>query len=212
MIITQDELITYAPSLVDNPNFTNLILLTQSLIESSKGCNRSLEITDYQEIKKINKFNRNVFLSYFPFLEPITVEVRYNSSVTRFGRKISVSDWKLLPESAYVLDANGTINFSNLLSNSLGNIPDEARLSYQAGFDFTDTENPEIIKLKSLFGSVLEYTQSNSFKGVKKLDIDGEVSIEYSGNSNNNSSFEIPESLLLLFKKYSPRYLGGGTR
>jgi hypothetical protein len=209
MIITENELSLYAPTLVDNPNANNLIIVTQSLLESS--CQRCLDLTEYQEIKKINRFNRNIFCSYFPISAdpPLSIAVRYSSTTTSFGRKVSLSDWEILSDTQYVLDTNGTIN---ILSGSGIGIPDEAKLIYTSGFDFTDITNQEIIKIKTLFGSLLEYTQSHYFKGIKKLDIDGEVSVEYFGNSNNNTSFELPANLLLFFKKYKPRVLLGGTR
>jgi hypothetical protein len=217
MILDITELSQYAPSLVDNPSASGIIALSQSLIESSQGANRPLEIREYQEIKKINRLHQNVFCSYTPIVatETLTIEVRFATQTTRFGRMVNLSDWIEIPPSNYILDSGGRISFNKVFNLNLGNIPDEAKLTYQSGFDFSDNSNPEVLTLKTMFGQVLEYTQSNSFKGIKKIDISGEVSVEYNSSSNldaSDSAYKVPNNLLLAFKKYQPRGVFGGTR
>lgn len=204
-ILTSDELSSYAPSLVGNANADQLILVAQAFVESPQGANRKLELTEYQEIKRINQFKKNVFCSYLPIASDpaLVLEVRYNNQPTLFGRQSSVTDWQTVTDDKYIIDKHGKINFRSVLNYGYYAFPNEAQMTYTAGFDFT-SDDAEVITIKTLLGQILEYQQKDIYKGRQSLSISGEASVANAFFTGLKQPYQIPDSLILPFKKYRP--------
>ena len=210
-ILTEADIAIYAPTVTDTGDvLAARILYIQSIMESAQGANRPLELTKFTEIVRINKKIQTTYPRYFPIAESpaLTVEVRVANQLNYFDRPSGVDGWTLLDSSAYNLNENGRIDIDFIDSAFQGRSSfrynnNEARLTYTAGFDFTQS-TPEINALKAIAGQLLTYQQSGSFEGVRRHRIDKEVEVEWFGSAGSGYG-NFPPALLSPLFKYRPR-------
>ncbi len=217
-ILTESDVSIYAPSVtLSGDALLGAILNAQYQIESAKGANRPLEITQFIEQKHLNYNQQTAYLSYQPLiitdLYPMEVKVRIGNEVDVFGYGISPQEWQILDSSNYILDnhlGRVNLNLNNILTyyswwgyfyQNTRAFYTEIQISYYSGFDFTDNTNLDVLFIKSMCGQVLSYLQSPSYQGVKRLIVPfREFEIEY----NNSIVGEIPKELFTPLWKYRP--------
>lgn len=210
MILSLDDVSLYAPSIsLTGDELNGAIFFVQSIIESSAGCNRPIEITSYEIQRKINVKFQSFYLPYLPIIEITELQVRLLNLQDSFRRAIPSGEWFIVPNTNYEFSSNGSIelslrrNFGNIYPVELNEpIYSEIKCNYTAGLDFSQ-DNDEIKKLKLAAIECLKYTlNSGAFKGVSELNVPfDEYRIKYS--SDVKVGF-IPDGLLLPFRKYRP--------
>jgi len=221
-ILNDDDILKYCPSLaplIGTDELDGKLDYVQSLVESSLGCDREIELKVWTE--KINYVystpRRNEFyLAYTPVdlsYEP-TIEIRkghdpvhseyallnslyYDDNVYPYYRTANLDEYETLEPDDYTLYQNG-----ELLVHKASLVRD-IRIEYKSGLDFSlDTQ--EIRSFKSAVGNLLSFiTNDASYQGVKTVEVPfDEYKIEFNAKGE---PFVIPQQLMLLFKKYRPR-------
>lgn len=210
-ILTSSDISIYAPSVtLEGDALTGVITQAQALAESSLGANRPLELTEFTEVKRVNRSLQTVYLSYFPVAaSPVPLlSVRFGNVRSRFGRPVGISDWHELSADDYELDPTGQLNLSQssafwARAVSTGSVSTEIKATYIAGFDFT-VDSYEVRQIKSVVGSVIAFQQSEgSGQGLKSFDYDGEYKKSFFGNSDY--MYSAPPGLLSQLHKYRPK-------
>lgn len=218
-ILNDDDIFIYCPSLVNLIGSDELIGkldYVQSLVESSLGCNREIELKVWSE-KITYTFStpqRNEFyLAYTPIdltFVP-TIEIRKGFDPVH-------SDYALLnnfyyDENAYYrrgLDEYETLNPDDYTLYQNGellihkaSLARDLRIEYKSGLDFSLTTQ-EIKNFKSAVGNLLNFiTSDGAYQGVEEVEVPfDEYRIKY---NSKNQPFVIPPQLMLFFKKYRPR-------
>lgn len=220
-ILNDDDILKYCPSLanlIGTDELEGKLDYAQSLVESTLGCNREIEIKVWTE--KINYVysspRRNEFylsytpvdLTYVPIIEirkgfdPVHSEyallnsLYYDDNVYPYYRRV-LDEYELLVPDDFTLYQNG-----ELLIHKASLVRD-IRIEYKSGLDFSlDTQ--EIRIFKSAVGNLLNFISNDaSYQGVKSVEVPfDEYKIEFNSKSE---PFAIPDILLLPFKKYRPR-------
>lgn len=163
----------------------------------------------------------------------ITVRARLgNSQDFQSGLPIPVQPWIDFDHTQYNLDLrNGELSFNISLSASLnsyygaystpgtgfthGSILTECEVTYTSGFDFTDPNDAIVQGIKAQFNGIVAYMASGIFSGqgtIQKERIDEEYEVTYhnaiaggrGGGSRGAGVGQIPDALLIPFKKYAP--------
>ena len=221
-ILSDDDILRYCPSLaplIGTEELEGKLDYVQSLVESSLGCDREIELKVWTE--KINYVystpRRNEFylaytpidLTYVPTIEirkgldPVHSEyallnsLYYDDNVYPYYRTTNLDEYETLEPDDYTLYQNG-----ELLINKASLVRD-IRIEYKSGLDFSlDTQ--EIRSFKSAVGNLLSFiTNDASYQGVKTVEVPfDEYKIEFNAKGE---PFVIPPQLMLLFKKYRPR-------
>lgn len=221
-ILSDDDILKYAPSLanlIGTEELDGKLDYVQSLVESSLGCDREIELKIWTE--KINYVystpRRNEFylaytpidLTYVPTIEirkgldPVHSEyallnsLYYDDNVYPYYRTTNLDEYETLEPDDYTLYQNG-----ELLINKASLVRD-IRIEYKSGLDFSlDTQ--EIRSFKSAVGNLLSFiTNDASYQGVKTVEVPfDEYKIEFNAKGE---PFVIPPQLMLFFKKYRPR-------
>ncbi len=221
-ILNDDDILKYCPSLaplIGTDELDGKLDYVQSLVESSLGCNRPIELHIFSE--KINYVystpRRNEFylahtpidLTYVPTIEirkgfaPVHSEyallnsLYYDENISPYYRRDTLDEYEELEPDDYTLFQNG-----ELLIHKVTLVRD-IRVEYKAGLDFTLTTQ-EIKSFKSAVGNLLNFiTNDASYQGVKTVEVPfDEYKIEF---NSKGEPYLIPPQLMLLFKKYCPR-------
>ncbi|MDJ0579083.1 hypothetical protein [Crocosphaera sp.] len=218
-ILTPADANTYAPDVTLTGDALNSALLfVQSIIESGKGANRPLEVTEFQERKDVNIKAQTVYFSHTPVLtEPTPVIKVRLGNIMDFSRNvISIGDWVTVEDDAYTLDIDGRLNFNKNFYRQFSygflgtrghfgrHYTSECELTYSSGLDFTQNTF-EINQLKAAAGKILSYIEGNNsmpYKGNKRLKVPfREFEVE---SSDKVLPGTIPDELFLSFVKYRP--------
>lgn len=222
-ILNDDDIFKYCPSLADligTDELEGKLDYVQSLVESSRGCNRAIELQVWTE--KINYTystpRRNEFylaytpvdLSYEPVIQirkgydPVHSEyallnsLYYDDNIYPYYRTDNLDEYEVLVPDDYTLYQNG-----ELLIHKASLVRD-IRIEYKSGLDFSlDTQ--EIRNFKAAVGNLLNFISSNgAYQGVAEVQVPfDEYTIRY--NTGRLDPFSIPDSLMLAFRKYRPR-------
>ena len=228
-ILDSADITTYAPSFLDEigtPELEGKQDFVQAIIESPKGCNRPIEVTEFTEIldnyqlsavyPKYNLAYTPVYISegYTPRVEvkrgakerdvPF-IAIAHPNNVTYADGYARTDRYYLrdlqyieLPPEEFEISAQGELTILNQL------LIQDFKVTYQAGFDFTQN-TPEIKKIKAAFANVLNFIyKSNAYEGISSVQVPfDEYTIKY--NTRSVSPYEIPEHLLYFFWQYRPR-------
>jgi hypothetical protein len=211
------------PSTTDQTLLTSAIALAESLAQGSDGANRLLEITNYIEVFEVNR--NSFFLSYFPIVNPESIEVYHRGQVSElWGIEGAIAFWQLVPSSQYFLDEDtGELVITNL-PGGMGQFYSQAprnpfrsmlrrqiKVKYQAGYDF-DSESPIVQSIKSSLILLAEQIQSPAIaQGIKSFEIDDEGhKTTYASSTDNaimgSASNRSASGLIMRsFHKYRPR-------
>lgn len=164
----------------------------------------------------------------------ITVKARLgNAQDYQSGKSVPLHPWIDFDADQYNLDLrNGELSlnitrssyaygayspYNTGFTHSL--ILTECQITYTSGFDFTDLSNSIVQGLKAQFIGVVDYMNSGIFTGQgtiarKRIDQDYEVGYHQAiaggnnfgrGNSRGAAVGQIPDTMLIPFKKYAPR-------
>lgn len=196
-ILTAADKPTYFPSVIQTgADLDGLMLLAQSLCESSYGANRPLELQQHTEI--VTVVNWVATLTYYPIVPPlVSVSARLLRDVS-FGRTV-LHQWLQLGSDEYLLD----VEVNQL---RLGGHASEVKVTYSAGLDFS-TSNIEVQKIKAIAGQIVTY-YGNYRVGLDSYLLnpagDGDV-ISYNLAPMNSYL----SGMLQPLRKYLPRRSGG---
>lgn len=208
-ILSLADLAIYAPTVtITGPALTGAILRAQILAEGPMGAHRPLELQQFIETKRLNVKLGTCLLSYTPVavVPAPVIEIRQGNYVDSYGREHGITDWEVVSANGYQIDPETST--LNLLLGSLDDYgrlsaryPNEARLTYTSGFDFT-LSTTKINEIKAAVGAILEYTsalggQRQYTKSIKGLD----EAVTFSGGSLADEL----EPWFLILKKYEPR-------
>lgn len=140
---------TYFPNVAQSgAALTGLLAVAQSLCESSWGANRPLDQQQFTEIISINPLTRTGNLPNVPVLSSPAPVVSVRVSRDSWGR-VTTSSWFTLDSGGFSVDYEiGQLNLFSMAT--------EAKVSYTAGFDFTQTSQ-EIQTIKAIAGVVVDW-------------------------------------------------------
>lgn len=221
MILTPEDLDTFASGINLSENAVLGAIYAMQAIVESPGAGRELELLERKEKINIDLNAQSFYFSYFPLVmtpEPI-VKIRIGGNLNdSWGRAVPPGSWAVVPPECYTLDVDGQLHLGTAafpwypangfpgyqgIQQLYGTV---AELTYTSGLDFTQVENPEIIKLKASAGMILKWiTTSGVYRGVETIDIPfQEFRIKYSASATQLIG-TIPDDLLLPFRKYQPR-------
>jgi hypothetical protein len=166
MILTSGDKTKYYPEVTaTGDTLDGLIAIVQGIIEGDDGTNRPLEQIENVEIIKIHSRSRFVRLERLPIVTIASIEVRGAQNQWQ----LSSLDWQLVTSDQVVIDyETGQINF---LGDSWGLISNysEAKITYTAGYDFSSTTDPDVLKIKAIAGRALSYIFANGPQGISSL-------------------------------------------
>lgn len=171
MILTASDKVKFFPSIqATGAELEGLLWQIESIVESK--INRVLDIKTYKQTDTSS--DRIIRLWYSPIVSVTSVETRtisrnpYQYSSTFSDRNA----WQLLAPESYEVDTYQ--NQIEILSNSFRYTSSmEIRVIYTSGFDFTDTTNPEVMKIKAIAGQLLTFiAQPSASKGVSSIGVD----------------------------------------
>ena len=181
-ILTEADRAIFFPRVTATGNeLTGLILATQTMIESKIG--RTLDIKNYvQTTKTVNAIAQ---IQYTPVVTITKVETRQlRRNPYSYTRSFSSrNSWvEILPEG-YEFDEEAQV-IELLSSGSYLDLPQseiQIRVTYPAGFDFTDNTDTDVLKIKSIAGQMLQFVAlPSATKGISSVSVDYQ-SVSYGG-------------------------------
>ena len=201
-ILTADDAAIYFPSLgLSGDALDGALLAAQRLAESIKGAGRSLELTAYTEIKKVNRNLQTVQLSYWPIAaSPApTIETRYANITDRHHRGSGTGKWYAREADTYILDATGKLNLAVT----------EVRATYTAGFDFTD-DNYTVQQIKSAVAAIALQQNADLYRsGIEESEVVDKVRVRFSSGATKSEDFSMNglgyRDALQYLQKFRPR-------
>jgi hypothetical protein len=230
-ILTEDEILIYAPKLADligSDELIGLIQLTQSVIEGADGIGRPIELTIFTETKwwqNGSPIAPSYHLLYNPYDESYESSVKLILSYPEQYKKTALirnssnssntfsSEGSNLQNYIYNLYDSGseiTLGIGEFsISNGILTIHRNSHtwrhleVTYQAGLDFTLDTN-EIRNFKAGFGKLLSFiaTSPQYNDSIKRVKVPfDEYEIEY---NQGGDIYDIPPSLLSFAMKYKP--------
>ena len=173
-ILTEADKPIFFPSVSASGNaLTGLILATQAIIESKIG--RTLDIKSYtQTTKTVNAIARFQYTPVVSITKVETRQLRQNpySYTQSFSSRQS---WVEVPPESYYFDQeNQVIEFlyaNGFLNGDRNQV--EIKLTYTAGFDFTNNSNTDVLKIKSIAGQMLQFIGlPSATKGISSVSVD----------------------------------------
>lgn len=181
-ILTEADRAIFFPRVTATGNeLTGLILATQTMIESKIG--RTLDIKNYvQTTKTVNAIAQ---IQYTPVVEITKVETRQlRRNPYSYTRSFSSrNSWVEMPTDGYEFDEENQ-RIELLSSGSYLDSPQneiEIRVTYTAGFDFTDNTDTDVLKIKSVAGQMLQFIGlPSATKGISSVSVDYQ-SVSYGG-------------------------------
>ena len=215
LIALEDREIYFPGLALDDCTLENAIAQAQLLLESPKGCDRSLEVTTYSDRVTVDG-TRRVFFRHLPVLQTPTptIEIKRPSAM-EFGRSNPMNEWETLTADQYEIDYEegqvdlfcntqsfaGVAAFSRYSGISQSNVPlsyrnsdrihgkTEVRITYQSGFNFNDNTNPVVKKLKSLVAAAVQASTANPAynQGYASFTLEGFYSIDYVASASKSS-------------------------
>ena len=193
------------------------------------GCDRPLEKQEFVTVKQLAVELQTCYLDYLPIdtNERIIVKARIGNSRDRIsGSAIPLQPWIELDTDEYDLNlVNGELSLNintSFSSSAYGqhygqcNGFTEVEVTYTSGFNFCDRNDNVVQSLKASFMSIVDYLNSGWFSGqgaIKSKKVDDEFQETYqqvstggggSGNLRGAGVGQVPETLLIPFKKYQP--------
>lgn len=126
----------------------------QLTAESAKGANRPLERRGVIEIRRVNRESQSCYLSRLPIaLIPLpSIQVRSGGYRDGWNRNLRLTQWEEIEPEHYQLDYE-TGQLTLLLDREVS----EVRASYEAGFDFSDDNDPAVQEIKTAVAAILLY-------------------------------------------------------
>ena len=216
-ILTADDAAIYFPSLgLSGDALDGALLAAQRLAESIKGAGRSLELTAYTEIKKVNRNLQTVQLSYWPIAaSPApTIETRYANITDRHHRGSGTGKWYAREADTYILDATGKLNLAVTEADEdfqrLGAFhATEVRATYTAGFDFTD-DNYTVQQIKSAVAAIALQQNADLYRsGIEESEVVDKVRVRFSSGATKSEDFSMNglgyRDALQYLQKFRPR-------
>ena len=222
-ILTEAELSVYAPDVT----LTGVILAAklaaiQAILEGPKGAQRSLELTEYNEIKDVRKRLQTCQLSYWPIVDdPLPViQIRTGNVLTRYNSPVALGEWVEIDNPLDFLDHTGQVNLSRASGGFRLGTGEATQINavYTSGLDFSvGTTDPDAIQIKQLAAAILDFQENDiTALGVSSYSADHEgkftIRAPSSGGSvgggsvpNVGDSSDFISSMLLLVHKYRPR-------
>lgn len=168
---------------------TGAIVYAQALAESAFGANRPLELQQYVLTLPVQA--GRVFLPFSP-VSISSVEIRGGAFLyDGWGRFFL--DWQMISADSWELDSD----IGQILLRSFGH---EARVTFDAGYDFSGTD-PPVPEIKSCVGRVLSHIVNNrlGLSSYQADSVDSALGIRYERFD------QILVSLLMPLKKYASR-------
>jgi hypothetical protein len=167
----------------------NLIQQALLIAESGEGANQPLEQCPQVELKAIPSSNQVRLASRFILPDTIAVSVRYPLPSVRLDNALFAAQWLAVDEDKWdydpdtseltlIIDPFRIIQPSRPTQRRRQN---EAKITYTAGCDWTDT-SPRIQRLKVALAGMVRMLGANTAlsSGVKSYKLDDFYQIEYS--------------------------------
>lgn len=216
----------------DDAALASAIAIAQGIAEGPQGANRPLDLSQVTEV--LNIPSSNIILpSRLPISEdgPTTLQVRGravgSASFGRFDRNVT-TEWITIPADGFEIDYElGEIRITQLaLSNSssypgsiysrshrpLSRVDNlQARITYTAGFDFSDDSNPVVVLLKRMLAAIVLYRDAASaaLSGMKAYQVENFYKVDFSTDKATALTSAIASSpmdeFLLIFRRFRPR-------
>ena len=173
-ILTEADKPIFFPSVTASSSaLTGLILVTQTIIESKIG--RTLDIKSYtQTTKTVNAIAR---FQYAPVVSITKVEIRrLRQNPYSYAQSFSShQSWVEIPPDSYYFDQENQViellYANGFLSGDRNQV--EIKLTYTAGFDFTNNSNTDVLKIKSIAGQMLQFIGlPSATKGISSVSVD----------------------------------------
>jgi hypothetical protein len=226
-ILMPSEFSQYAASVVDvsGDQLAAAIMQAQMMAESPMGANRPMELQSVTDVVHLPSTGK-ALLSRLPIIPntnstPITVEVR-GGDYTVFGLNFTGTAWVAIDSDQFEIEPNlGELRVKNLTGVSASSFsvgsdrrrgrrrPMEAqtlpqvRVSYWAGFDFSDVSNPAVTAMKSAIASiVITMRNAKIAEGMTSFTLNDFYSVSYAGVADLQQLLEMP---LQIFRQYRPR-------
>ena len=214
------------PSNLDQSSLLTAIAIAESMAQSPEGANRQLEEAIYTEVLD---FKTNIFyFTHHPINQAYPIEIKQRGTSNElWGMKYQTDNWQTLDSDSYQIDfdlnelvvSNAAMGISGSQLNSYNYYPRnpllkkhraQIRVKYKAGFDFTQTSNPEIASIKSnLIALANQILSPSAGSGVKSFEIDdaGHKTEYFSASELNQFSSKSNSQIGLILKnfhKYRP--------
>lgn len=225
-ILTTTDALYFAPSLssMSSDQLGALINYVNFLVESPSGANRELEVQKRTEKLKLNIKLQSAYLSYRPIIlddpvdYPINIKVRVANALNYYGRGVPVQFWNDIDPAQFLIDIDGEIHlffgqeypyqFPNY-NQVIRPTATEVQVTYYSGLHLipyvpyaTTQPTKEVFNLKVAAGEICKYMTSKLYGGLTSVQVPfDELTL---GFSNQVKPFEIPDYLLLPFRKYKP--------
>lgn len=215
-ILNSADVLTYAPSVeLSGEALRGALIQSQFIAEGAMGANRRLEVHPYDLILKLQPAQQVAHIPYLPLVvdeeHPLIVQARYSGDRVMGAWVQGDLLWETLTENSdFVLDrqTNRLTIYRFAANGREWGLRDyyqycftEIRVQFYSGFDFSEPLCDDASYIKSSLGHLLAYLQSPQFLGVKRLQVPfREYEIEY----QVQQSGEVPEYLLMPFRKYRP--------
>ncbi|MBD2465718.1 hypothetical protein H6G89_32540 [Oscillatoria sp. FACHB-1407] len=193
-ILTVADQPVFFPSVPISPELDGYIYLAQALCEGEFGANRLLE--QQSRVDTITIYSAGWF-GYLPLAPVVSVSlVEVRRGVDSWSRSIGLPEWMPLAGGAYsITPDSGRVQIS---------VPaDEARITYMAGFDFTQPVL-EVQKIKAIAGLVLSHMATKN-PGLDSLSVNPAT-----GDATSHNYAKLDDylkTILLPLKRYIPRSL-----
>ncbi|MEL6853656.1 MAG: hypothetical protein AAFO83_00945 [Cyanobacteria bacterium J06607_13] len=228
-ILSTSDKSTYFPE-VDLQGSALLAALTtaQVVVEGYQGANRPLEVRKVTQAPQVDG-DGIAMLSDMPVLvstdsQPIKVQIRGHGVIDPYRLSAQQSQWiDLTGDLDYQIDLErGELRLTSRYAaafvdrNATGGsrrspsspiTPAQLRIEYYSGFDFTDDTDPDVRAIKAATAQVLLWLSSPAYAGIERVQVDRRVAVTMQGGSNAMTPGTVPESMLMLFKRYAPRSL-----
>ena len=157
MILSPADIPFYAPTVTLTGNaLEGFLLRIDSLCESDLGADRPLSLQTHSEIISVDNGYASFQIPYTPVVSIESIEARVKQAVGGTSQWYPLQRWQLDEETSIVnllsLDQS-SLNFQFLGLSGYRDI-NEIRVRFTAGFDFSDSNNSEVKRIKSVAGSL----------------------------------------------------------
>jgi hypothetical protein len=148
-ILTPAERVTYFPEVppaVTIQALEGYIRMATALCESQHGANRPLELQQFTDLLQLPAYSWGR-LPLWPVTAITELKLRVNLA-SDFRRSFR-GQWQTIDSNQFTYDLEGRFEFDAYRAT-------EAKVTYSAGFDFTQTSN-DIQQIKAVCGAVVDW-------------------------------------------------------
>ena len=154
-ILTSSDQDVFFPNVTaTDDELEGLILIAQAMCESAYGADRPLDIHEFSDIVTVYSTGL-AFIKRSPLIDVSAVVIR----------SCPQEDWTLLDSADYSIDYDVCqVNIKRFNSNwGYGNRsryqPQEARIIYTSGFDFSTDNSQEANNIRAICGRIVSYME-----------------------------------------------------